>query len=79
MPSRNVVSETSPQYVLQSEMGKSSTQYSSIFKVIGNYLAGWLCNVLILPLQDFLEMQMTECYSISAVLSISSHDGNLSK
>ena len=35
--SRNVVSETSPQYVLQSEMGKLNTQYSGIFKVIGNY------------------------------------------
>ena len=34
------VSKTSPQYVLQSEMGKSNTQYSSIFKVTGNYTAG---------------------------------------
>ena len=37
----NVVSETSPQYVLQSEIGKFNTQYSGIFKVIGiTHLAG---------------------------------------
>ena len=40
MRSWNVVSETSPQYVIQSEMGNSKTQYSGIFKVIGNYTAG---------------------------------------
>ena len=39
--SRNIVSETSTQYVLQSEMGKSNNiQYSGLFKVIGNYTAG---------------------------------------
>ena len=39
--SRNVISETSPQYLLQSEMGQSNTQNSGIFKVIaiGNYTA----------------------------------------
>ena len=39
MQSQNVVSETFPQYVLQSEMGKSNTQYRGIFKVICNYTA----------------------------------------
>ena len=40
MRSLNVVSEASPQYVLQSEISKSNTQYSGIFKVSGNYTAG---------------------------------------
>ena len=63
MQSQNVVSETSPQYVLQSEMGKSNTQdsHQSIWQ-----LHSWLCNILRLPLQDFLEMQMTELYGMSA-------------
>ena len=34
---KSVVSKMSPQYVLQSEMGKSNTQYSGIFKEIDNY------------------------------------------
>ena len=39
MWSQNVFSETSCQYVLKSEMGKSNTQYSSIFKLAITQLA----------------------------------------
>ena len=37
-------------------MGQSNTQYSGIFKVIGNYNVH-SCNILMLPLQDFLEIK----------------------
>ena len=42
-------------------------QYTVQRHLQGNWqLHSWLCKVLMLPHQDFLEMQMTECYGMSA-------------
>ena len=52
---RNVASEMSLQYMLQSEMGKASAQYSGISKVIGNYMAGCVTFITKTRLYKYIE------------------------